>query len=146
MYALGLLARREYSLAELRQRLALRGYADCAGEVVSQLAEQGMVSDLRYGESRVRVRAEQGVGPLRIQMELKTKGVAEDLIHDLLRMHDDAWLERACAARRKRFGAALPDERSERARQARFLQGRGFSFEQIDHAVYSTNPVKNRDL
>ncbi len=105
-----------------------------------------MVSDRRYSEERVRVRSEQGIGPLRIQVELKAKGIADALIHELLHMRDEAWVERACAVRRKRFGETLPDGYTERARQARFLAGRGFSFEQIDHAIYSTNPEKNRDL
>ncbi len=146
MYALGLLARREYSVAELRQRLALRGHADCADAVTGQLAEENLLSDRRYSEERVRVRAEQGVGPLRIQVELKAKGIAGALIQEAVGMRDEHWFERALAVRCKRFGTALPGDHNERARQARFLQSRGFGFEQIDYALCSTNPVNKRDL
>ena len=44
-------------------------------------------------------------------------------------------VEGAAAARRKRFGAALPKDMPERARQARFLQQRGFTMEDIRKAL-----------
>lgn len=135
-YAMGLLARRERSCAELVQRLTARGYAPrLTAAVVAGLAGEGLVSDQRYATERVRVRAEQGVGPLRIHSELRERGLASETIAAALDVTDPLWAERASRARRKRFGAALPQDRTERARQARFLQGRGFSFEQITFAV-----------
>lgn len=114
----------------------MRGYtADEVDGVVSQLASENLVSDLRYGSERVRVRAAQGVGPLRIRAELQDKGVGPDVIAAVLDCQDSVWQERAVRARTKRFGEAMPEDRTERARQSRFLQGRGFSFEQISFAV-----------
>lgn len=83
----------------------------------------------------MRVRAEHGVGPLRILAELKGKGLAPEMIAAVLDCHDPVWGERARLARCKRFGEAIPKDMTERARQSRFLQGRGFSFEQITQAV-----------
>jgi regulatory protein len=37
--------------------------------------------------------------------------------------------------RHKRFGSELPEDFKERARQARFLQYRGFTTDQINHAL-----------
>jgi len=45
------------------------------------------------------------------------------------------WSESARATRRHRFGAAVPADLRERAKQARFLQYRGFSSEQIRAAL-----------
>ena len=41
----------------------------------------------------------------------------------------------AATARRKRFGDDLPRDMQERARQARFLQQRGFSMDDIRKAL-----------
>lgn len=103
--------------------------------MVARLAEENAVSDSRYASERVRVRGAQGVGPLRIRAELSAKGVAAEVIATALDGHDPEWGERASLARRKRFGAALPSDHAERARQSRFLQSRGFSFEHIIFAV-----------
>lgn len=138
---MGLLARREHSCAELLQRLAVRGYDPGLTEaVIADLAGEGLVSDLRYAVERVRVRAQQGVGPLRILVELRERGLTSEVIGEALNLKDPLWAERASRARRKRFGAILPQEHTERARQARFLQGRGFSVEQITFAV-SVPPI-----
>jgi len=120
----------------LIERLGTRGYEpDEARSVVAQLAAENWVSDKRYGDSRVRSRALQGVGPLRILVELRAKGLAPETIAAVLDCRDPLWNERACRARVKRFGEALPEGVTERARQSRFLQTRGFSFEQITQAV-----------
>ena len=103
--------------------------------MVARLAEENAVSDSRYGSERVRVRSAQGVGPLRIRAELQAKGVAAEVIATVLDVHDPEWSERAGLARYKRFGPVLPSDRVERARQSRFLQTRGFSFEHIIFAV-----------
>lgn len=103
--------------------------------MVLQLAAQGSVSDRRYASERVRVRCAQGVGPLRILAELREKGVESDVITAVLSCGDSLWSERAREVRLKRFGEPLPADRTERARQARFLHSRGFSYEQITVAV-----------
>jgi regulatory protein len=45
------------------------------------------------------------------------------------------WVAVAREARRRRFGVSPPGDYPERARQARFLQYRGFSHEQIRAAL-----------
>ncbi len=133
---MSLLARRDYSCHELTERLCTRGYpADEAAAAVARLALENAVSDSRYGSERVRVRSAQGVGPLRIRAELQAKGVAAEVIAAVLDMGDPEWGERACRARGKRFGEERPTDRSERARQSRFLQTRGFTREHIIFAV-----------
>ncbi len=85
----------------------------------------------------MRGRGAQGVGPLRIMVELKAKGVPPEIITSALASVEDSWGERAVAARVKRFGGEPPQDREERARQARFLQTRGFRHEDIMYAVMS---------
>ena len=136
LQAMNWLARREYSLAELRARLAEREYPpDVVEATVAELAADGLVSDERFAEALVAVRVRKGQGPARIRTELQRRGVSRDLI----RLHvDDAgqeWHELACEVRRKKFGAMMPVDFKEKARQMRFLEYRGFTSEHIRTAL-----------
>lgn len=125
--ALGLLARREHSRAELRRKLA---DADASpGELdalLDDLAAAGLQSDGRYAESFVRSRIERGQGPLRIRQELRRRGVDAVRAEQALDEADVDWDVRLREVHRKRFGGAPPSDRREQARRARFLAQRGF--------------------
>jgi regulatory protein len=130
--ALGLLARREHSRAELRRKLAAPELdPDVLGDLLDRLAAAGLQSDLRYAEAFVRGRVERGHGPVRIRQELRRRGVAADLADAALAGADVDWHERLAAVHRKRFGTAPPADRRELARRARFLAQRGFAAEPI---------------
>ena len=134
--ALGLLARREHSRAELVAKLVRAGDERADAErVVGELAAQELVSDARFAEVLIRSRIERGSGPLRIRRDLASRGVESSIVERLVEPDDEAWEARARAAREKRFGAALPGARSEAARQARFLLGRGFTHRQARRAT-----------
>ena len=105
-----------------------------AGEIatiVAELAAQGLLSDRRFAEAYVRGRFERGFGPQRIQSELRERGVATDLVAETLAELSGTWVDSARLQRNKRFGAGLPEDARERARQMRFLQQRGFTGDQI---------------
>lgn len=74
---------------------------------------------------------------MHIRAQLRERGVAEALISELLESCAVDWRAQAESARRKRFGQGLPHGFQERARQARFLQSRGFSAEQIRQVLGS---------
>ena len=138
--AVGLLARREHSRAELVRKLTARGYMTTDIEpLLDRLAAQRLQSDERFTASYVRMRSGRGYGPQRIRAELRERGVDPELI------------ERACAGRchldagadmpriddiwRRKFAGHLPQDYRERARQMRFLQQRGFPLSEI-HALF----------
>ena len=128
--AMNLLARREHSTQELRGKLLTRGFED--DEIVpalQTLSREGLLSDERFTESFIHSRMERGSGPVKIRAELRQRGVADEIISDWLDERDRMWLERAETVRCKKFGSALPVDYKEKARQARFLQYRGFSAE-----------------
>lgn len=94
---------------------------------------EGLLSERRFTESFVRSRLNRGQGPLRIEADLRQRGVAAELIEQYLagQGEESGWSGTARAARRKRFGDEVPGDLSERARQARFLRSRGFTERQI---------------
>ena len=103
--------------------------------MLSSLQVEKLLSDARFVQEFVSARVRRGSGPLKIREELRAKGVTSELVAEALAGLKAASAEGAAAARRKRFGSALPKEMSERARQARFLQQRGFSMDDIRKAL-----------
>jgi regulatory protein len=129
--ALGHLVRREHSRAELARKLAPHAASPAAvEEVLAFLLEKRQQSDARYAEERVRVLSRK-YGAARIRHDLRAKGIGDDIIERVApRIAAQGELERARAilARKYRAPATTPEER---AKRARFLQGRGFSTEAI---------------
>src|SRR4051812_32879737 len=136
-YAIALLARRDYSSRELRQKLADRGYVEIAIEpVVEELLATNKLNDERYGQNVVAYRARRGHGPVRIRNHLMKSGLGRMAIDDAVKGEDAPdFLALARATRARKFGPELPIDRKERARQARFLQYRGFSTDHIRAAL-----------
>jgi len=104
---------------------------------VSLLAAQGTLSDERFAESLVRTRRRRGYGPVRIGKELEAKGLSDEAIARWVDARSRDWFAELERVRRKKFGSRAPRSLEERARQARFLQYRGFTFEQIRQALNS---------
>ncbi len=139
---LGLLARREHSVRELGAKLAMRGYP--SGEVetaLEALRGRGLLSDERFADVFLRSRVERGQGALKIRAQLMRRGVRTELIEAALNGAEVDWDQRAQAARRRRFGGEPPAGRSQQARQARFLRGRGFSPGQVARALAVDNAL-----
>jgi regulatory protein len=134
--ALALLAGRDFARNELAQRLLRRGYpAAIVATVVEGLAAQRLLSETRFVEQFIRQHAGRGHGPVRIRVELRERGVADGDIEEGLAAAAEDWARIARETRRKRFGLSPPGDYRERARQARFLQYRGFSAEQVRAAL-----------
>ncbi|HIJ23054.1 MAG: regulatory protein RecX [Gammaproteobacteria bacterium] len=138
--ALGLLARREHSALELRQKLRSKGVdAELIEPLLERLAECGYQSEQRFAESFTRSRVVKGLGPYRIRKELQERGVGEIEIEQAMAPFEDRWVETAIAVKEKKFGLEQAQEFRERAKQQRFLQYRGFTHEQIQVAVEHRN-------
>ena len=126
--ALGMLARREYSRLELERKLAQ--YTENPDEIPGLLDDferQGWLSEQRVVE-QVTASRRRRFGARRIAHELREKGIAEELINTALAALKSTEVEAAHTVWHKKFGRA-PRNAAERARQARFLQGRGFTIE-----------------
>lgn len=131
--ALRLMARREHSCFELKQKLLRREFpCDQIEMIIQQLIAKKLLCDARFTESYCRYRSEKGYGPQRINMELSQRGVESELIAEQLAAMQAGWLALAQRVRQKRFGSKLPSSFAEQAKQMRFLQYRGFTAEQIN--------------
>jgi len=132
--ALDYLARREHSRVELGKKLA-----PCAPTleelsfVLDSLEQCGLLSDGRMVEQVIHVRRRK-FGSRRIVHELQQKGIDENLIAVVLPHLKKTELETARTVWRKKFGA-IPANEKERAKQIRFLMGRGFAAEIIGQVL-----------
>ncbi|WP_310388877.1 recombination regulator RecX [Roseateles sp.] len=146
MRAIGLLSRREHSRVELRRKLQRIQRSNLAKVDASAEAEtdaeasaeldplldwllaQGYLSDARFVESRVHVRAPR-YGSLRIKQELAQHGLS--LSAEAMAELKAQEFERAKAIWQRKFGGEWPSDAAVRAKQMRFLIMRGFAPELV---------------
>ncbi|MEH0369851.1 recombination regulator RecX [Vibrio mimicus] len=137
--ALQLLSRRDHSEYELQQKLALKGHqTEVIDEVVKYFLELGYLSDVRYAASQARQMVHKGYGEQRLRQQLKEKRVAEDVIEQVLAEQTIDWFELAKEVAHKKFKSGISLERSQYAKQVRYLQYRGFGFDQIRYALQAS--------
>lgn len=132
--AVRLLAQREHARAELSSKLSRKSDVSSAEleAVLDALEAAGYLDDRRFAEMFVRSSVSRGHGPMKIGYALRDKGVAEGLAREVLSACEADWLEQARWQREKKFGEEIPVDFKERARQSRFLAGRGFSIDTIN--------------
>lgn len=107
--AIGYLARREHSSAELQQKLQQAGHeTDKIHAALEKLQQSGLQNDERFAEAFIRSRILRGYGELRIRQEMKQKGVADALIHAAMQQVETDWFALAIEVRCKRFGSKAP--------------------------------------
>ena len=129
--ALKLLARREHTRQELARKLS--EHAEDPGEVERAIAEceaRGWLSEKRVVEQAVHARRSR-FGSRRIERDLLAKGVSAEAVAAAMPQVKEGELEAAATIWRRKFGGRPPRTPAERARQARFLQGRGFELDVV---------------
>ena len=138
--ALGLLSRREHSEYELTRKLLDKAEPpDAVAQVVERLKQENLLSDRRFADALVRSRTQRGYGPVKIRHELETKGIADALIDEYLDLSGTSWETILRRVWSKKYGGSVPTDYQDWAKQARFLQSRGFTSEQIRRVVSFQN-------
>ena len=140
--ALAHLARREHTRFELARKLRQAGHTEADIEpLLDELTQRGWLSDQRFAESYVQQK-QQRFGALKLTHELRNRGVDESDIQRALSATAETELQRASEVWKKRFGD-LPANPQEKARQMRFLQGRGYTPEIIRQVMRA--PAEDAD-
>ncbi len=135
--ALRLLARRDHSRHELRQKLLIRKVPPAEADAVLQtLAASGLLDDERYARrAAFHLAAEKLLGPRRVREKLARKGIPPDLLAEA---EKEAAREVSAEERLKKLARTKLKQRtlgdlspSEQKKLARFLYQRGFSWGDI---------------
>jgi regulatory protein len=137
---LKMLARRELSEVQVRQRLARRGYDGAAvDDAIARLRAERAIDDARVAEAIART--ESGLrrrGRRRVRMQIERvgidPGVARRAVDAVFGDIDDDALLEASLRRRLRGRAAIADDR-EFQRLYRYLIGQGFDPERVMKAL-----------
>ncbi len=131
--ALTLVYERNYSSAELAKKLEAKGFGEEEiKEAVAEISRRGYIDDESYAVRLAEKLSAQGKGLLRIESELRKKGVDEKTLETALeRLKEDSYpteYEKALILAEKALpeGPERPDEKA-LARLARKLSSAGYS-------------------
>ena len=134
--ALGSLAMREHSAAELKQKLLNKQHElSVVDTLIISLQQDNLLSDERFAESYWRVRSAKGYGPIRIEKELQMKGVADRLIYSSREVAEIDFFAIVTAVYEKKYRAVPWDDFKEKAKRQNFLYRRGFDAEYIKSVI-----------
>ena len=131
--AMDLLARREHSCLELRQKLCakLPEHSDLVEAVIDGLQQDQLQSDDRFAEAFLSSRVRKGQGPHRISMELQQRGVSSSTISVVIDGCSVDWYQLANDVLIKKYGNKPCLDFNEQAKRRKFLHYRGFNSEHI---------------
>ncbi len=141
LYALRLLTGRDYTVAKIRQKLALRQTSGQETDtVISRLQQEGWLDDrrfaARFAESALASGRYYGV---RLRLEMRRRGFAADVVEEILApllAENDELSEVRSTAERHSPGFSYPAASDrDRRRMVGFLQRRGFGFSAIMRAL-----------
>jgi len=135
-----ILARREHSIKELSQKLINKNFDPTNIQIIiDELIAKNFVSEIRFIENYISARQKKYFGPLHIRAELSNRGISSEQLDKYILANDQAWFELARTAWIKRFKNKPAKNFKERAQQMRFLFSRGFTNEQIQSVISSTD-------
>lgn len=125
--AMDMLARREHSRQELSEKLRRRSYPQHGiDQVLDALQDEGLQSDRRFAASYLHSRAARGDGPLKIRAALQQRGVGQATVEACFDEAAIDWHQQLRAVWRKKYRGEIAGDARSKARQARFLQSRGY--------------------
>jgi regulatory protein len=130
--ALRYLVRREHSRQELARKLAPHAESsDLLEKLLSELENRKQLSDERYAQTRAHSLSRK-YGAAKIRHDLRSRGISDDISGRASSDTNDLETAKKILNRKYREPAAT---REEKAKRARFLQGRGFSFDIIRRLI-----------
>lgn len=133
---INLVSRREYSRFEISQKLLQREYpAQLIEQAISYCCESDYINDARYCLSFVRIKASKGFGLTRIRMELKQKGIPNELVQQALEELELDWYQLALQCYQKKYASKASGDFKEQQKRQRYLYSRGFDGDQVRYAV-----------
>lgn len=132
--ALKYLAAREHSRVELVRKLAPHAESpEQIEQVLDELEAKGLLSAQRFADSVLHRKAARH-GAARVQAELAQHQLPADIAREAVQALKATEFERAHTLWLRRFGHP-PSDLGERAKQMRFLAGRGFAGEVVRRVV-----------
>jgi regulatory protein len=131
-FAMKLLAKRDYSTAELRQKLVTK-YGEAPDGVIEHLILKRFLDDRRFAEAYISGKRKRGM--LRLKNELEGRGVPSDVVAETLAGGQWPSLHEALTARMVGWKLRAPLHRRDAARLFRALARLGYEEDAIREEI-----------
>lgn len=131
-YLFFLLARREYSKAELKEKLTRRGKltAKAIESLVDEFAEKNWQSDIRCAETVIRVGIAKNYGKARIRQKLiYDRKIAADLADEALTSAAINWPVQAEKCYQKKYRDQAIIDYQDKQKRLQYLLRQGFDYQ-----------------
>lgn len=131
--ALQWLSRRDYSAAQLRQKLQDKGASpeQCVA-VAAWSVDAGYLDEQRFLSMLIRTRSRQGYGYRYLQQECRQHKLDEQLLAAAVAEQQLDWWQLAAQCYNKKYGDTPCADFKDKQKRMAYLQRRGFSYEQIN--------------
>jgi len=136
IYALKLLKKRDHTISELRKKLEANFQTIPAG-LIDQLTKKNFLNDRRVAENYVHKRRDRG--PRVLRDELIARGVAEELVDEILARADWPSLREALTAKMNDWKLRAPLQSRDAARLFRALLRLGYDEDAIREEIQQKN-------
>lgn len=135
-YVTYLVARREYSVKDVREKLIAKfDDAELVEYVLAYCVDKGYVSDERFASSFAKAKAAHGNGPEKIRFELSAKGISKDVADEAMAELEIDFLESAISVLRSKFSRGDLNDYKTKCKAMRALLSRGFNSGTASSAV-----------
>jgi regulatory protein len=132
LYALQLLAKRDYSVSDLRGKLETK-FGEAPDDLLDELIRKNFLNDRRFAENHVGRRKEKGPGVLR--EELIARGIAAEIIDETLSRAEWPSLQDALTAKMVAWKLRAPLQSRDAARLFRALVRLGYEEDAIHEEI-----------
>lgn len=128
--ALKILARREHSRLELTRKLSTKDFEiNEINQAIDKLILQKYQNNSRFAFEFVQMKYNQGKGKILIRANLQEHGI------DDFDFTNFDFLKLCKKVKINKFGEDIPQDFKEKTKQMRFLQSRGFDFNEINNVI-----------
>lgn len=143
-YAMHLLQKKDYSSKELTDKLLHAGYSDrCAAQALDYVSSYGYVNDKTYAVRYLETYSNRK-SMRKMQMDLRQKGISEDLIEEALQEAEvDSEQDTLRYYAEKKARCLDLSQDKDRQKFLRFLVGKGFSYTDAREVMEELVVVQN---
>ena len=133
--ALDFLSRRPRTVNEIEKKLSEEYAPDIISRVMDMLNEYKYIDDAAYALEYAKERMKAGYGPLKIEWEMREKGISQELIEAALEPIKAIQIPTAIGALRAKYRNKPDVDEKEKGRAFNYLQRRGFETDISDEAL-----------
>ena len=133
-YALRLIAKRDRTEAEMRDRLQKKGFSEKdINETIQYLKQKGFIDDSKFIKSAEKIAEDRFLGEMGLRNYLSRKGIDRELLINLPQLDEFSIAKRLLERKKHFLKDSAPDKK--KAKIAGFLLRRGFSWDTVNKCL-----------